>query len=219
MMISKRRIFSLAGLLFIACHFGFSQKKDKELWSGATFKLDINKDLRVDVEEQVRFNNNISRMNVLISEAGVLYDLNKHFSVKGSFRYSYDPESHNKYRYTADMIYEWSKKGFPLDFKYRLRFQQTFEEHTRESESYFRNKVSVDYNMTKFVDPYISFEPYFKLNGFNEITNYRFAIGLDWDVYKDLSLETFYMFENEFGEPKPKLSSIIGLGLSYRLEI
>ncbi|MFO7657463.1 MAG: DUF2490 domain-containing protein [Bacteroidales bacterium] len=218
-MMNKRRFFLLPGLIFITCFVGFSQVKDNELWSGATFKLDINKDLRVDVEEQARFNNNISQIKVLITEAGVLYDLNKRFRVKGSLRYSYLPGSHNKYRYTADLIYEWSKKGFPLALKYRFRFQQSFEEHTRESESYFRNRISMDYNMTKFVDPYVSFEPYFKLNGFNEFTNYRFAIGLDWDIYKDLSLETFYMIENGFGEPNPKLSRILGLGLSYRMKL
>src|SRR4030042_6271708 len=175
--------------------------------------------MRFDIEEQMRFNNDISRLNIAYTEGGFLYELNKSISFKANFRYIYDPHSHNRYRYSGDFTYGWSKKGFPLDFKYRLRFQRIIEEHTRKSESYFRNKFSADYNLTKIVDPFIAFESYFKLSNVNKFTTSRYIIGLEWKLFDNIDLESFYMIEDEFGEKNPKINKVLGIGLTYTLKL
>ena len=208
----------LCGVVLI-CSSAAGQTSDNQLWSGATLKLRMNKKLRFDIEEQVRFNNDISRLNITFTEGSILYDLTKRISFKGNFRYIYDPNSHNALRYSGDLAYNWSKKRFPFDFKYRLRFQRLSEEHTHEIESYFRNKFSADYNLSKLVDPFIAYESYFKLDYIYQFTVNRFVVGLDWSILKNIDLETFFMYEDEFGEKNPEINKVFGLGLSYDFKL
>ncbi|HJX72028.1 MAG TPA: DUF2490 domain-containing protein, partial [Bacteroidales bacterium] len=147
-MMKNKYVITLLGSIALSCLSALGQISDNQLWTWATFRLRINKEMRFDVEEQFRFDNDISRLNIAYTEGGILYELTKHISFKANFRYIYDPYSHNRYRYSGDFAYDLAIKNFPLDFKYRLRFQRIIEEHTRESESYFRNKFSADYNLT-----------------------------------------------------------------------
>ena len=167
MMIKHRYIPVLTGFLLLCGVNAAGQIADNQLWSGATLKLGISKKLRFDIEEQVRFNNDISKLNITLTEGSILYDLTKKISLKGTFRYIFDPNSHNAQRITFDFYRDLSIKNFPLDFKYRLRFHREVEEHTRESACYLRNKISADYNLSKLVDPFVEFESYFMLSHVN----------------------------------------------------
>lgn len=218
-MINKKYFLALAGGLTLACLVSFGQESDNQLWTGATMKFRLNKKLRFDLEEQARFNNNISKLNITYTEGGMKYDLNNHISLKGNFRYTYDPYSHNTYRYTGDFDYDWSKKKFPLRLKYRIRFQRNIEAHTLEAASYFRNKFSAGYNLSKPVDPYIEYESYFKLSFINKFTTNRFIIGLEWKISGNIDIDTFYMLEDEFGERNPAIKNVFGIGLSYDLKL
>ena len=219
MMMNKRRILALIVGVGISCLLTFAQESENNLWTSGVLNLKINKQLRFEFEEQTRFDNNITRLHAVITEGGLRYALNKHFDLKANFRYYYDPNSQNAYRYSGDFAYEWSKKKFPLKVKYRLRFQRTIEEHTRAAESYFRNKISADYNLTKLVDPYIGFESFFKLNYSNRFTTNRYIAGLEWKITRHIDLSTYFMFEDGFGERKPKIQRIFGVELSYGFKL
>ncbi len=219
MMMNKQRILALIGGIAISCLFTLAQKSENNLWTSGVVKLKVNKQLRFDLEEQTRFDKDITRLHAVITEGGALYELNKHFSVKANFRYIYDQNAQNSYRYSGDFAYDWSKKKFPLNVKYRLRFQRTIEEHTHAAESYFRNKLTAGYNLTKIVDPYIGFESYFKLNYINKFTTNRYIAGLEWKITKKIDLTTYFMLEDEFGERKPKIQRIFGVELAYGFKL
>ena len=218
-MIRNKYFLALLSGIVLICFSAKGQISDNQLWTGATLKFRINKKLRFDIEEQARFNNDISRLNITFTEGSILYKLTKSISIKGNFRYIYDPDSHNRYRYSGDFAYNWSKKGFPFDFKYRLRIQRLVEEHTRESDSYLRNKFGADYNLSRLVDPFIAYENYFKLNYINKFTVNRYIVGLEWRIFKNVDLETFFMYEDEFGEKNPEINKVFGVGLSYDLTL
>ena len=212
-------IFVLAGCLLFNTASSIGQIADNQLWSRATLKLNVTKKLRFDLEEQLRYDKDISRLNVTLTEGSILYDLTKRIRLKSTFRYFFDPYSHNYYRLSGDFSYDLSIKNFPLDFDYRLRFQYVCEEHTRESENYFRNKISADYNLSRLVDPFIEFESYFRLSHVNKFTTNRYIVGLVWRISKNIDLETFFMYEDEFGEMNPEINKVYGIGLSYDLDL
>ncbi|MBN2213274.1 MAG: DUF2490 domain-containing protein [Bacteroidales bacterium] len=219
MTVKYKYISVLAGCLIFNMMSIIGQIHDNQLWSGATLKISISRKLRFDIEEQVRYNKNISKLNVALTEGSIVYDLTKKTSFKSTFRYFFDPNSHNYYRISGDFSYDLPIKNFPLDFKYRLRFQRFTEEHTHESESYFRNKLSADYNLSKLVDPFVEYESYFKLSHINRFSASRYIVGLDWRLSDNIDLETFFMYEDEFGEKKPKVNKVFGIGLSYNLKL
>ncbi len=217
MMMYKCWFFIL--FIVLTCFRTFTQPADNLLWTGVTIKADLSKKFRVNVEEQARFDNNISHLNITLTEAGLRYELTKRIDLKAGFRYIFDPESHNSQRFSGDIRYTWSKKKFPIDIGLRSRYQHTVEEHTMESKSYIRNKINLDYNLSKLADPYIAYESYFRLNYQNRFTVSRYLIGIEWRLHKDLNLETYFLFEDEFGERNPKKSRIFGLALSYDLNL
>ena len=63
-----------------------SQTSDNQLWTGASVGLKLNKNFSVNLTEQFRFDNNISSRKLDLTELGVKYKLNKHFSFAQNFR-------------------------------------------------------------------------------------------------------------------------------------
>lgn len=213
----KRITLTFSALLF--CSILFAQPSDNAFWGGVTAKIKINSKWDASIEEQLRFNENFSNLNSAITEAGISYEVTDRISAKTTFRYYYNTESFNRYRYTGDLSYSFSEKGFPWRFKYRIRFQNTKKIYKNEYSTYIRNRFTVGYNLTKIADPYVAYEAYFKLNYVNKFTVNRFYVGLDWKILKDLELETYFMLESEFGEPKPKITRVFGIGFAYNFKL
>jgi len=129
---------------------------DFELWTGASVKLKLNKRFKVDVEQQVRFNDTISSLKKTFTELGLKYQMNKSIAFKVNYRFVIRPTKSNQNRISLDAYYHWDKKKFPLSFDYRLRFQNTKNSILGENFTYLRNKLSLKYNLTKLVDPSIA---------------------------------------------------------------
>jgi len=212
----KMKQIYLVILFFSISVVTFGQKpSDFELWSGAAFKLKINKKLSFGVQEQLRFNDTISALNKSFTEVGLKYKFNGHFSVEGSYRYIARPNRSNQHRATIDGNYSWDKKGVPLSFNYRLRYQHLFA----GKGDYIRNKVEFGYNLSKLVDPFISYEIFFRLNGKNEFRVSRFTVGLDWRIIKPLHASVFYRLQDDIFIKTPERRHIFGVMLNYKLSL
>lgn len=206
-------------LLGLTVSLNAQKLPDAELWTGATWKLRLNKEFRVEFEEQIRFNNNISTLKMTITEFGLRYRLNKYFSFKGNYRYSARPNKNNRTRVSLNAYYNWRKKKFPLSMQYRFRFQNTNEANSGQKFSDVRNKVTLAYNLSKLADPYLSFELKTELNGINEFRVKRLTYGLDWRMSKQIDLTTFYRNQSEINVKNPDKQNIIGIMLSYTLNV
>ena len=111
--------------------------------------------------------------------------------------------------------YNWSKKGAPLSFGYRLRFQSLLG----NNKTYVRNKLKFEYNLSKLVDPFMAYELFFRLNGKNEFRVSRITLGLDWRITKPLHLTTFYRLQDDIFIKNPERRHIIGVTLDYKLDL
>lgn len=192
---------------------------DSELWTGGTYKLGITKKVRFEFEEQFRFNNSISSYKNNFTELRVRYKFNKHIAVKGNIRHVIRYNDFNRRRFSIDAFYNWDKKSFPLRFQYRLRLQDSKEFQTGKKTDYIRNKFSLEYNLTKLVDPFISYELYYMFNQKNEFRTWRLTTGLNWKLNKQIDLSTYYRYQTEINVKKPQAQHIIGLMLTYSTKI
>ncbi len=206
-------------LIFLFTSLKGQQTTDIELWRGSTFQLRFNKKFRVDIEEQFRLNDTISSLKSVFTELGLRYRINRHFAFKGNYRYVVRPNNDNRSRFSLDAYYNWNKKKFPLAIQYRLRFQDTKESNRGRKFTFVRNKLIVDYNLTKLVDPFLSYEIYFRFNQKNEFRTWRFTAGLDWRLSKRLDLTTFYRHQKEINVNNPEAQHIIGVMLIYGARI
>lgn len=207
-------------LLFI-CLAGikntYAQATDIELWTGGALNLKVHERFSTDIEQVVKFNDTITHFKSAFSELGAKFKLNRWLSLGANYRYIENPPRKNAQRFSADVFFNLGKKGFPLSFHYRVRIQHEVRISNKNTEDYLRNKFSLHYNFSKPVDPYISFEPFFRLNGKNEIRVTRYAVGLNWRIIENLHLVSFYMFQKDVNIKRPDKSHIIGLMLSYDL--
>lgn len=216
-----RARIALSGL-FVVYLMSFSAQviaTDNELWTGGTYKLGITKKVRVEFEEQFRFNNNLSSYNNNFTELRLRYKFNKHFAVKGNLRHTIRYKDFNRRRFTIDAYYNWEKKSFPLRFQYRLRLQDSRVFQTGKKTNYIRNKFSLEYNLTKLVDPFIAYEIYYRLNQKNEFRVSRFTMGLNWKLNKQIDLSTYYRLQRDINIKKPQAQHIIGLMLTYSMKL
>lgn len=211
----KRLIFLLS--LLFGIENMCAQTSDIELWSGGTLNLKMHKRFSAQVEQVFKFNDTISHFKSAYSELGGKFKINRLFSVAANYRFIENPPTKNSHRYSGDFFFNLGKKGFPLSLKYRLRYQREVRISNKNSEDYIRNKFTLNYNLCKLVDPYVSYEPFFRFNGKNEFRLMRYEIGLDWRIFENLQLTSFFRLQKDVNVKKPNKSNVIGLMLSYDL--
>lgn len=172
----------------------------------------------MNLSPELRFSDTVKTLRTGIAEVGVKYSLNKSIDFFSEYRYALRPQRNDVNRVSLGATYSWNKKGFPLAFSYRVKFQYSRTMNSGNSESYLRNKFTLDYNLSKFLDPFLSYELFF-LFGKNEFRNTRYSFGLEWSLSKKMSLAGYYIYQREIYVKKPSSDHIFGLAFNYKLSI
>ncbi|MCR9172854.1 MAG: DUF2490 domain-containing protein [bacterium] len=194
-----------------------SQTTDYELWSGVSVTYKVAKKHRLELEQQVRFDDRISSVKNTFTAFGWRWKMNKRFSFTPTYRYTFVPNDDNHGRISADLNYSWDKKKFPLRVKNRLRYQNRSPFDGDRRKSYLRNKLSFEYNASKLVDPFIAGEIFYRLDRRNEFRIWRFNTGLTWRINKRVDVRTFYRLEQEFNKKSNDRFHIFGLDLAWKI--
>jgi len=220
-LISKHFLFFsplviLPVLLSVVSMKAFSQTTDEELWTGAGIRYDVNKNFRLDLEQECRWKDHIGTFKFTYTEVGIRWRISKIFSLRGKYRYLFVPNDHDAGKYYLDGNVDLSKKRFPLSLSYRLRYERGNEFVVSKTENWLRNQIELNWNMSKVADPFLGWENFRRLDGINQARANRYSFGIDWRLSKILSLSSFYIFEDEFNVKKPQDRHIIGLRLTYR---
>lgn len=192
---------------------------DMQLWTGAKFKLEFTKDFRLEIEQQYRFEDTLQILDKTFTEMGVRYEFNDYFDIKGQYRYNVNERARNEHRWTIDLSFDYDIDDFPVDVGYRFRFTDEKVSYTGEKTNYLRNRLSLDWNMSKLVDPYVEYENFYRLNQKNEWRVNRFTFGLEWKINDEADIETYYRVEDEFNVEVPENQHIFGLMFSYEIEM
>jgi hypothetical protein len=213
----------ILSLLFVCL---CSQVNAQELWTGLTLRVKPIKRLTTEIEQQFRFDNGITGLATTFTEFGVGYDITKRFGVKAAYRNTHKTGServdNDKERFSIETFYDIGSDETRFVFSYRLRYQVARETANRENvdrDDYIRNRFSLDYNLTKKVQPYMATEIFYKLNQNNEIRAYWLTMGLKSRISKSIGLNTFYRVEMEQNIDYPKTNYIVGAMLTYRIKL
>lgn len=204
-------------LSFVIVRIGLAQREtDYELWTGAKLEYKLNKKFELEFEEQVRLNENISATKVFFVEPGVHYKFNKWIDFKFKYRFSDFHQSRNENRMTFDVRFEYDIPKNPIDIRYRFRFQDSKVTYTEQKINYTRHELTADMNLSKLVDPYLSYELFY-LHQKNEIRTHRYSVGLKWKLGKDLDFNSFYLIDYQVNVKTPETQHIFGGTFSYSL--
>lgn len=217
---TSKRLYAL--FISICCVTGAVAQdlpSDLELWRGLELEYELSDDWDLEFEEQFRLNENISSMKEFFLEAGLQYKATDFLDFKLQYRYSNMQKARNERRFAFDTNLEYDIPDIPIDIGYRFRIQNAKVFWTERKINYLRNKLSLDANLSKLVDPFLSVEHFYRLRRYEESEprTLRYTIGLQWRIEGDLELETYFRRDHERNVSTPNLQYIIGAMIKYEL--
>ena len=215
-------------LLFLLILFAgscYSQDDDFGIWIGVDATHKLVKKLDAEISGCVRTFNNTSKIEQSFLEAGIQYDLNKYFSLSGSYRITSNLEDDSKY-YFRHKIFLDAKASIPLgnfSFSGRARLQRTTKTYIEDEEDliagYFgRLKIKADYYIPSSpLKPYIYCEPFIPISpdSGHKISKNRLSAGFQLRITSKSSLDAGYIFQRDY---QPKMADENILSIAYKLK-
>lgn len=225
------RAFVLNIILFTSA-FAFSQTNDDaQMWTGIGLEKDINQDLSLEYESQVRFNQNMTSLSNFYNELSLGYDFFNDFSASLTYRFARKNRGDyyaNENRFAFDLQYGKKIKPISTKFSVRGRYQYGFD---RLSPVYdqlpdfqhmarFRIKAQYKNKEIKRLQPYLKYEVFHALspkNNISKLDSYRVSFGLELDLPKKLGANLFFMYEHE-NRSTINRNFIYGIQLNYKIK-
>lgn len=220
-------------LLFLMPLYVGAQESDLASWNSITIETEINKDLKISLESELRLDNNISRPYVFFSSPAVDYDIHKHIRLGLAYRFSiHISDRDQSHRATAEIVFRKLSELFTdksrLDASLRIRGTRETYQYSR-TESHLRSKLALSYNLPKTKwEPKAAFEFFYRFDQqliytFEEVKGvsgwdkYRFRLGASYPLSKRSDLFMYYQFQNGFNDSA--LNNIIGLSYTQELKL
>ena len=202
-----------------------AQSADLQLWTGPVVKYNISDKFRLELEQQFRFNENISKYDYTFTEFAIRYKVFKYLDFKTFYRHTFIPSGQ-----TGSILEEYDRSRISISAStgteifntgikigYRIMYQHSWENTSLVTSNFIRNRFELDYNLSKLVDPYANYESYYRLDQKNEFRQNRYTIGLTWKVTNKLDIDSYYRFQNEINVKNPEKDHIIGIGIVYEI--
>ena len=203
-----------------------AQVWDFGTWHALKVGGELTKDLSLSVEQQLRLDENSTRINETFTELGLGYDLPKGFDISAAYRLAWSPERDGAYsaqhRYNIDLGF--SENLWKFKIKARGRFQHRpsqslLNERLEPDDSpiYVRIKLGIEYRKLKDWTPGFEFETFVRTDIPSEAgaRRFRYRVFLDYDLPKRQELGIFYMLQTDHEGRIPEFTSTVGLSFSY----
>lgn len=212
-------------VLFAKPVFAQEFSDDAAIWTNFYFEKKVSDKWTIHLNQQNRINENVTRFNLAYADVGVTYKLNKYASVMGDYVFSqnrkFDLSFKSRHQgYVALMLH--ARMG-RWRFNYRNMFQSQVEEYFSSEkgkvpEYYERNKVTVKYDLNKYVSLYSAQEIYYPLyqeknKGFDRSRTFA---GMFYNLNKQMQIELYFLFQRELNAfDATRRVFVYGLGYSY----
>jgi hypothetical protein len=212
-------------IIFISTAFG--QQKDAQLWASIYIQKPVIKKVILHLEHQSFFVNNITSYGQGYFDLGVTYKFNKHFRVLADYvhilKRQQDFHVSTRYRYYVAFIAKQSFGRFSLVYRNRIQNQyvEPFTSENKFHNNYYdRNKLSVRYEVNKFIETYLSAEAYTPLAGDGlYIDKMRYATGVTYNLTGKQQLEGYFLLQKEEpGKRGPLIDYVFGIGYNIGLD-
>jgi hypothetical protein len=205
------------------------QQNDFQFWPSVQLNVEVIKDLKLHVEEELRLNENISQFSRQINDIGVSYRLNKYAKAAVFYRIEADWKNADEYTWRSgiygDVSLKYELKRFSIG--YRLLIQSSKVE-MNDKQAYIlngfrhRHKITVDYNIKGIpLLPFIEGELFVENSSGkgSEISGYRSGIGVSYSLGKMHDISLKYGIDQELNSSDPLRAYIIALGYSLNLKL
>lgn len=165
-----------------------------ESWFGVKGQQSLSKKVKLYGAFQYRFDLQQTSVKQHFFQVKPRFRLNQWLYFAPGVRFTTYPDiNKNRIRYTLDLTAKIDPKGQKWKVDNRLRGQYERFINTIDQQLTVRNKLSFGYNLSKLVDPEVSYEFFWQ----PEELDYRIRLDLRWRLKKRLRISTFYAYEQE----------------------
>ena len=220
----KFKFFTTILFIFIFCFSLFSQKQpDAGMWNTFSLEKEITNDLSICFDQELRFKENYSRLNLLYTNISADYNVFKGFNVSIGYRFIDKYRIENRFsfrnRLMGDISYKY--KFNKVTISYRSRLQAEVRDYYSSEvgkipEWYWRNKFELKYKISKFT-PYAGTEFRYQIldprnpNSNHGLHRARMYAGVDYDINKRNTIGAYYLVQQEYDIDDPADVYIFGL--------
>jgi hypothetical protein len=196
----------------------FAQKDgDWQFWNTVSLEKQINKELKIILEEETRLGQDMGDFAYQHIDAGLMRKMTNWLDLSLNYRHIFQKKDNaweEEYRphFNATLKCRW----FNLDFSNRNRFEYRILSKTKDSWRY-RNmsKIKIPLNWTKFkLSPYIAEEAFFNFDQ-GDFNRNRLYLGSEFKLVKNLQGELYYLRQSS--ESRGNWTDINVLGTKIKL--
>jgi hypothetical protein len=216
------KICRISGLIFcltiisggIRSQTSKSDPVDIQGWTIVSLGLNLPKKWEAGLTGQWRTENNMSSTKGFYLTPEISYGIHKKVKVFANFRYADVIGSHSS-RVGIGLEYSTKISGFQIglrpQFQYTLKYADDGD-GSATGTSILRTRLSVRHRITKKIDGYLQFEPYFTFSpGEYFIDNIRNTVGLRYEYKKDRRISVFYIYRPDFAKSYNRLFHVAGI--------
>jgi len=192
-------------------------QEERMLWSSLDIEIKLMKNLELELSQEMRYGKERSNLYQSLSDIGLNYKLFDFFKVGLFYRYRDLPEEDDcRNEIYTNLTFNWKLWGFK--FSDRSRIHLKFK-HNDDNIYNYRNKLTISYNISKALQPYISAELFYRFlyEKGDRLAQGRYGFGIEISPEEHHSLDIYFLREQEYNTNKAVHSNIIGIGFNLEL--
>jgi hypothetical protein len=204
--------------------------EDAGMWNTLSVDYAISKKTALLFTEELRLNENYTRLNLLYTNIGVEHNINKHFKTSLVYRFINKYNEDNFFEFRHRLMWDITAKQkisrFTLAYRHRLQVEYRnimTSETGFVPEWYSRHKVDISYQLSKKATPYVSAETRYQLYdprrviSQDKLHRIRFQAGLDYKLNKFSKVGVYYLVQRVFNVAN--IENIYITGLEYSISL
>jgi hypothetical protein len=217
-------------ILMVIAIIGYAQDEaDHGFRTEVTIEKRLGKKFAIDLEEELRFNQNISRFDLINSSLGASYQPVKPLKFALSYRFTAKHTLNEEYSFRHRLALDVFFRYDVLDFRfiYRNRIQSELKNYLSSTLGkspawQWRNKFTLKYSF-KDISPYLGAEFYYQIkDARNPLLDrnwfrHRIFAGIDYKIKKRNELGIFILIQRGVDYDDPRDLNVLGLKYSLTL--
>ena len=220
-----KRYFAVWIFILLAIPMARSQSDDFQLWTRVSIKWDLSNTTRVYAEEELRFFENISRLDKNNTEIGISQEFSDRWEGTLFYRLinnrSLEGFYESDHRFAAQLTYtyalgDWQFWGTP-------RIQLTYDDFGRSAnwqipDTYLRTEFGLSKEFKqRGLEPHFDVEFWYPIERGHPVffDEYRITAGMQYKVDKTRRWDFFYRYQSEFQVSNPDASHILGISYAF----
>jgi hypothetical protein len=201
-----------------------AQINDAGIWTSYTLRKKVSKRITGNVTEQIRFDQNDTRLSYYNTEVGMDFKIKEYLIFSPNYRFIHKRQLNGTFvvanRFFFDLTANAKYRKFTFSLRARFQWQYSsvyLKDFGFTPQYYNRDMWTIRYRLTKKFHPYISQEYFIALNGpyVYRLTSSMSYVGIYYRVYKELNLNLYYMVQLIRNRTIPRNNYITGIGITY----